>query len=788
MSKFGRSPLLIPAFFWIFGIIIGKYLQFHPFLLFSLIIICFFLLFLKKTRIISLLFLILLIGTLRISSSNVFPENHIKRILERNSDIIQPVEGKIISQVNFKEGSSRFILELSRIRDVEIKGKINFYSHQKHLKYGDVISTIAEIRKIRTNSNPSTFDYEEYLTAKGIYGSGFSKTKIDIIGNNCNPFKSLVISVRKWISSRIENRFQDHSGFVKAIIIGDKQELGEKRDLLMRAGLSHILAVSGLHVGILSLLFFVFFKIIFRNRDLARFFLIPFLIFYGGLCNWSPSVSRAVIMISLYLVSKIIQRKPNANNILSASLIVITAIDPFRLFSIGFQLSFTAVFVLLNIIPKVRLLKLQKDEIEVLSFGKKILNGVLIILFSSAILNIFLLPIILFHFNQFNLNGIAGNLLGIPLISVILPLALLNIFLPNWNFVVLIYQNSFKGIMLVFDRWSEICSSVPLFNNFVSINFFQLILIYLFLGVSAVWFRKFTRRKHILFSAFCLILIIIFLTTLNTRKNELKITFFDCGLGDLHLIETGNNETILIDSGPPEYTAKHFSRSALPYLQENGISSLDYVLITHAHNDHYGGLDNIFMNLKFRNLIVTDEFQTSKIWKHFQEKIRVEKCKIITISDTMHLSIRGLKFKIIHPDRYFHDENKNNVSIVARIDHQDFSVLFTGDLEQEGEQYLLDNYPEFLDTDILKVGHHGSKTSSTPAFIKAVSPEYAFIPTSINNRFNFPHQITLEKFSSLRENLFIAGKDGALQITTDGEKAHFRTFLTNKEFIDKDLE
>ncbi|HHE39422.1 MAG TPA: DNA internalization-related competence protein ComEC/Rec2 [Candidatus Cloacimonetes bacterium] len=787
MSKSGKSPLLIPAVFWIFGIIVGKYLHFQPVLLLSLIFIGSIFFFLKKAKIISILSLILLLGILRISINNIFPENHIRKILEKNPQIIQPIAGKIISQVNHKEGSYRFILELSKILNSEVKGKINFCTNQEGLKYGDLISTIAEIRKIRKNSNPTTFDYEEYLSAKGIYGIGFSKTKVDIIGNKSSPFGSLVISVREWVSSRIEGRFHAHSGFIKAIVIGDKRELGEKREILTRAGLSHILAVSGLHVGILSLIFFSIFKIIFRQRNLSRSLLIPFLVFYGALCNWTPSVTRAVIMISFYLISKIIQRKPDTNNILSASLIVITALNPFQLFSIGFQLSFTAVFVLLNIVPNIRFIKLVKEEIEVMSFSKKLLNGILIILFSSAILNIFLLPIIMYHFHQFNLNGILGNLLGIPLISVILTFALLIIILPNWNFLILIYQSSFKGIMLIFDKWSDLSSSCPLFYNFFSINIFQLLLIYLFLGTLVIWFWKFNRKKHLTFSLLSFILILIFVLTINSGNDELKVTFFDCGLGDLFLVETRLEETILIDSGPPDYTSKYFGRSALPYLQENGISSLDWVIITHAHNDHYGGLDNAFINLKIRNLAVTDEFQTRIIWKHFKDKVQDENCEVITISDTTHLPIQGLKLKIIHPDKAYHNENINNMSIVTRLDYKDFSVLFTGDLEQEGEKYLLEKYPEFLDTDILKICHHGSKTSSTPAFIKAVSPEYAFIPTSLKNRFNFPHETTLEKYSFLGEDLFIAGKDGALQIITDGKKAYFKTFLSNKEFSDYDL-
>ena len=127
------------------------------------------------------------------------------------------------------------------------------------------------------------------------------------------------------------------------------------------------------------------------------------------------------------------------------------------------------------------------------------------------------------------------------------------------------------------------------------------------------------------------------------------------------------------------------------------------------------------------------------------------------------------------------------MSIVTRIDYKDFSVIFNGDLEDEGEHYLLENYYEFLDCDVTKVGHHGSKTSSIPEYIEAVSPDYAFISTSLKNRFDFPHETTLEKYSYLGENLFIAGKDGALQIETNGITAELKTFLTNKIIVENKL-
>jgi competence protein ComEC len=251
------------------------------------------------------------------------------------------------------------------------------------------------------------------------------------------------------------------------------------------------------------------------------------------------------------------------------------------------------------------------------------------------------------------------------------------------------------------------------------------------------------------------------------------------------LIETPNNTKILVDTGPTEKSSGHFAKSALPYFLSNGIEDLDFVFITHSHDDHYGGIFSVFDELNVRNFVVTDEFQTHSIHKNILPYIKKENSRIITISDTTHFDIGDVKITIIHPDEDYSDSNKNNMSIVFKLEYFDFSVLYTGDLEEEGEKYISEKYHP--DADVLKVCHHGSKTSSSNIFLKEVSPDYVFIPAPLKNKFNFPHNVTIEKLEDLGENLFSAGKDGALQITTDGKQATFSTILSEKNIIDRNL-
>ncbi len=772
------------AILWILGLIIAKHTILPISFLMITILILLLLSFNKRFRFISFCFAVIFLGIIRFDIQSKAPQNNIRSILKKYSTITQPIQGRIVSEVKSKEGNYNFILELHKIKESKVTGKIKFYTRTDSLKYGDIISAIATIKELPGSTNPASFDYKEFLEAKRIFGSGWSISPIKRIGNKINIFRSTVINIRKYLRNRIEKRFGEHTGFVKAIVIAEKDEIDDRRNIMCRAGLSHLLAVSGLHVGLMTLIILSVLNVFISKRNISRVIIMCLLLIYAAICLWAPSVTRAAVMITLFLLAKILQRKPVANNILFASLLIITVVNPNQLFSVGLQMSYLAVFVLLNVLPRVRFIKVKKKELQLLSWSKRILNAILVLICTSFILNIFLAPLTAYNFHQFGFNGIAGNLLGIPLIGMILPLSLIIVFLPE--FIIPMFQNSFRLLMLIFEKWISFSAYLPLHYDFIFISIFHLILLYLILSALVLAYKS-SRKQRKWYFIFAIILLSVFFLFGRQNSNKLSITFFDCGLGDLALIQTPQNETILIDTGPSEKGMNSFTRSALPYLQKNGIKNIDYVLITHAHNDHYGGVFKVFENLEVKNLIATDEFQNRKIWDKFTNNIEIEQCSVLTVTDTTHIRFEKVKFKIIHPDRSYKDNNINNLSIVTRLDYKDLSVLFTGDLEHEGEEYLLKNYLEFIDCDVLKVGHHGSKTSSSPTFINAVDPQYAIISTAKKNRFNFPHIITFEKYEFLGENLMITGYDGACQIVSDGNSAQITTFVSNKNIIDNDL-
>jgi competence protein ComEC len=703
----------------------------------------------------------------------------ISNLLHNYHHIQQEVIGKINSDIQFKNGKYNFILELHSIAEFSVTGNIRFSTSINDLQYGDIIRTIAFIRKIDKPGNPSLFDAEKYYQRKNIHAVGYNLNPIEVLENQSDPLRRFVFNLRSSALKRIEARFPYHSGFVKAITIADKSDLEDLRPILTRAGLSHLLAVSGLHVGLLAMVFFQLLIIIFP-RNVARILLIIILILYGFLCDWSPSVFRAIIMISLFLLAGCLQRKTNANNILFCSFLIITIIRPFEIYSAGFQMSFQAVFVLLNLMPQFRFLKISKHDIFSLSFLKKTLNYFLIIFFSSFILNIFLAPITLYHFQQFGLNGSLGNLIGIPLMALILPLAILIIFLPPFPPLIQLYQNSFSHLMLIFLKFTGFAARLPAHFDFIYISFWQLLLIYLCLAILILILKYFNSRR----SRFLTVLLLLCVTSLYISfqaKDKFHIfTFFDCGLGDLSLIETSSGQNIMIDTGPAEPSSGFFTRSALPYLKMNNLRDIDLLFLTHAHNDHYGGISAVLQETNLRKLAVSDEFTDSNVWNSIEQLLLKEGTEIIIISDTISFYYDDLHLKVLHPDRSFSDSNINNYSIVISAVHQNLKILFMGDLEAEGEHYLLINYPQYLSADILKAGHHGSKTASSNHFVNVVTPRMVVISTAMKNHFNFPHEETLSTFSYLENGLFITGFDGAIQVRKRDNLTIIKSHKTEK--------
>ena len=258
-------------------------------------------------------------------------------------------------------------------------------------------------------------------------------------------------------------------------------------------------------------------------------------------------------------------------------------------------------------------------------------------------------------------------------------------------------------------------------------------------------------------------------------------------MGDVAYIQKKDGPNFLIDLGDIKNDKSYFEYSVFPYFKKKGINKVDYLIITHSHQDHYGGIFFVLNNLAIENVVLSDDFQKRKIYEKIFSLLENKKVNIITLNDTMSLKIKEISLKFLHPDKDYFNENKNNMSIVCNLNYKNFSALFTGDIEREAEDYLLDKYPNLLNSDFLKIAHHGSKTSSNFNFLEKVSPKFAFISINLNNKFNFPAKKVKNNLDLLKVKKFIAGESGALMIFTNGERIKAFGYSSNEtiKFIEK---
>ncbi len=833
MKQIRQIPLLFPAIFWIIGILAGFWLYQDPssatvlkylITLFSLSSLAFLLVRPSRYKLIFLLLLISLTAFMRTALVQYKPANHISHISNDNEQIIQPIQIKITSppQLRTNQYGTRFQIkgDIVELANIDITGKIilTFPKHflqDNHEKLipGTHIRANVSLTPYRQTSGFSRIPqpYFNSNNTPDVLGRALSLVHIVELPINelsyierLNIYRHrLVNESRLFIIKQIDTRIpQQHQGFIKAILLGQRADMQQERDLLAQAGMAHLLAISGLHLSIITFAIITLLNILYIRRTLAHIITLIFILFYAELCGWPPSVTRATLMISLILITKILQRIPSLNNILLASLIIITAVNPAQVFSIGLQFSFISVLVIINLFP---IFKNKISKLDNPTFRKPYLKWttakIIDIMLLSALISIFLAPLTLYYFNQFSLNGIFSNILGISLMTLIIPVSLLVILLPGTEVIINAYQNALVFLMETLNNWTSIAASMPLFFNFIPFSYLQVITLYTAMILMVYLINKSTdqsknktkstssnSKKRLskntastigYYFAICLLLLITFYPAFFTSAHILRITVFDVTHGDMFLIETPFQERILIDTGPGE---SHFRRSALPYFMQHGIKEVDWIILTHPHNDHYGGFQWIMNNIEVKNVAVTDHFEQSHVWQEFRQNIDFSNTAIYIVQDTTHISLKStVTNKIIHPDKDFSSTNYNDMSLVLRLQHHNFSMLFTGDIEYDAEVYLVNKYPSYLNSLILKVAHHGSNTSSTAMFLNKTAADYAIIPAPYGFREHLPHKNVLKRLSYLpSENIYITGKHGSLQIRTDGFTATIKTFLDNK--------
>jgi competence protein ComEC len=653
------------------------------------------------------------------------------------------------------------------------------------IQFNDHIRFTGPIRPIRNFGNPGAFDYLTFLKRQGIFGSVHTHvSKIQKITDS-------PLSVWTWGIQYLENIRNQFYGFVMtrldhrngahvlaALVTGIKHNMPPVlRDQFAKAGTAHLLAISGLHMGILSLIFFFFFYQVLslfpgllisaKARKIAGVLTLIPLCLYLVFSGFSPSTQRAFIMIAIFMISFLMEKQTHPFNTLAVAGIIILFADPAALFSISFQLSFTAVFFIIagmkvmEKYPKINPPKPLKFLISISSV--------------TLLAGLGTFPLIAGYFNLVSLVQIPANLVLVPVIGFMcLPAGLVSLMV--WPL-----GPDLAAWLLTGAAWLvEWCSlyaawltRLPFAWSYLPAwSMVDIIMAYLVLG--AVFWALYAKKSKPVMVGIMVVLISIYgirMMTPSGPPDHMTVTVLDVGQGNAALIQTIENKTILVDgggfSGATQFDVGRYV--VAPFLWQQGITALDVVILTHPDADHMNGLVFILENFQVGTLVKNRDTSPHNAFDRIMAACRKKKISVFIPdceNNQMNWENTGLSFFQCQALNTEWDTNDN--SLVFKLTWDQFSMLFPGDIQAGREGLLAGDKNNRLSAGILLSPHHGSNSSSTRVFLDQVAPETVVISCGFNNPYRFPHPDVIHRYEKNNIRIFRTDKHGAVTITSRG--------------------
>lgn len=567
-----------------------------------------------------------------------------------------------------------------------------------------------------------------------------------------------------------------------------------------------MLAVSGSHITYIISAFSIFMGK--KNKRTTQIITIFFLIFFMALTQFTASVVRASIMGILILTAGLVHRKSDTINNLGIASLIILICNPYTIIDAGFWLSFAGTIGIILLEEPINNY-FQKFKVCKIKPINWIINSFTITL--SA--NIIIIPIMAYMFSTFSITFWISNILAAPIMEFTTIYGFIIYFISI--FILPIAQ--FLGMILNFFlklliKIAEITSLIPGSTIYIKTPYLFECMIYYIIVIALLKMKKIRcgilkirkkllskrmdnskekqvrknylieKKKKIYRRNIAIVLIMIILLNIVTKQIflETKIYFIDVGQGDSTLIQTIEGKNILIDGGGSEFGNFDVGESILlPYLLDRRITAIDYLMISHFDSDHIGGIFSIIEHLKVKNIIISKQGENSENLKKFYEIVKEKNAKILIVKKGDVIKIDKYSyFEILFPEDNLIKENVlNNNSIVARFNSLDFSMLFTGDIEEIAEKRLCELYSgtDKLEALVLKVAHHGSKTSSTNEFLEMVKPKLALVGVGKNNNFGHPNEGVIERLENMSCKIYRTDNCGEIEIKINKRELQIHT-------------
>ena len=818
-----KRPIVVIVIGYIIGIIWGLYFEFSIVLLYILITflyalkICFRSKKHKKFQILSSyryiryikliltkqVIVLIIISSIISNTILIFQENQYKNLYPEESIM---VEGIIISNQEEREYKNRYKVNVLTVNSSNKYHFTQIYIDVKkdvQLEYGDKVILQGEFRKGNEQRNTGGFDYQLYLKSINIYGTLNVESYETISSDNVNWIEKSINKIKLTITENIEKVLEkEEEQIVKGLILGDTTVLEEElKEKFQVANISHVLAVSGMHIIYIIMGIEMLLKKLLGKRN-VRYVVITGLIFYMSITGFTSSIVRAGIMGIMNVVAFLVYRKNDIWTSMAISLEIILIQNPYAITGVGLQLSYLGTIGIIlfskNIKQYLDNIKWIKNNIRIkrnkrISKIVKNLKDMISVTLSAQFM---IFPIMLYHFNMIGIYFVITNILVSVIIGPIMFLSIIFIFVSFIHLQISQHISIFLsfGIKCLIQisnlanlPFSKIYVSTPSILGIIIYYIFifssnQIYIIYTnkylnstkrrFKNLIALMkyklyeekkkirrmYQKILRERNVkalIVKTYKVIFLIIFLIGICQFPKNLEIHFLDVGQGDSCFIITPEQKTIFIDGGGSTSNTFDVGKETLiPYLLDKGYTKLDYVFISHFDQDHVGGILSILQELKVGQVFISKQGEKSENYETFLELVNEKKINVQEVKAGDKVTIGDITFHVLWPIEKQIEENiLNNNAMVMKLQYRSFSMLFTGDIEEIAEKKILHIYKNDLDilqSSVLKVAHHGSKSSSTEEFLKAVNGEVAIIGVGENNMFGHPSNVVLERLQSFR--------------------------------------
>lgn len=797
-------PLFINSCFLAGGVAFGRYHSGDPFILAGIAALLILGLSKAPSRFKALLCFSFIIGFALIwrHDHRTAEADSVARLIPlKNASII----AEVIATESYRPYNIRYLLSIKSVNGQKASGRARWYARFGQIGFtpepGDIISiTHSKISPPRGYHNEGGWDYELYMRDRNIEAivTMRKNSKLERIGGGFN-WRLPVEKIKNTIRNNLKSERNEIAAISRAMLIGDNGLLTpETRDIFSRAGTAHLLAVSGLHIGFIAMgCFFIVKPIVFAFSYLVRYqwasagvptrvaalAAIVAVLFYAALTGPRLPSARAAIMITTYLLAIFFGRGRDFYGAFGAALLIILISMPYALFEAGFQLSFIVVFSIVIFMEQYWKPIFQTDQRETIHTGFwpgalrhfPIAGSWVALSFFAAIASA---PLTAYYFNVIPMYGVLANAILVPLTSITVPWGI--IFSSGISDTASGITSYAMGIIVDTSAW--IASWPFAYKVIGSIPAVSVGLYYFALGGFTFVNPGKLRRRIVALAVTGFIISLGVAPLSSALDKKLTIRFVDVGQGDSAVITWPDGGGMVIDAGG-RYKNFDIGRSIVaPVLLRAQRTNVSAMVITHSDNDHMGGavgLNNfVSSDILFDNGLI--EGAHEKYFRMRGEALLKGAYQTLKAGDRLVFP-GGLKVDVLNPPERDlpYPNNQNNVSLILKLTFGEVRVLMVGDIGKDVERYLVESGAD-IRADVLKVGHHGSGSSSTAKFLKAVGAKTAVISAGYKNRFRHPNKKALRRLKNAGMKIYRTDLDGEIVMRTDGKSIEWKTYFDNE--------